>query len=174
MPVYVKGGDFKPAPEGLWDAVCVDVHDLGMKETQWGDKRKLRISWEIAAKMDDGRPFVVNKLYTASLHEKSTLYKDLKAWRGRPFTAEELRQFDVEKVLHAPCKVLVQHDDRDGQTYANVNTVLKADPKHKLAPSGNYVRLKDREGANGAASHDSEYGTEAGEPPEDEDSSIPF
>ena len=32
MPIYAKqkSGDFVPAPEGLWPAVCVDVVDKGM------------------------------------------------------------------------------------------------------------------------------------------------
>lgn len=94
--------------------------------------------------MEDGRPFTVRKIYTASLHEKSNLHKDLKAWRGRPFTAEELAGFDLEKVLGAPCQVLVQHTEKDGSVWANVAAVMKAAPGPRLAPSGCYTRIKDR------------------------------
>ena len=36
---------FTPAPEGLHQAVCCDVVDLGLKNTPWGDKHKIRIVW---------------------------------------------------------------------------------------------------------------------------------
>jgi hypothetical protein len=145
MAMIIKGnGDFEPAPEGLHSAVCVDVVDLGIQQTPWGDRHKVLLVWEIAMLMDDRRPFIVRKRYTASLHEKSNLNKDLKAWRGQPFTAEELAGFDIEKILKAPCQVLIQHTDKDGSVYANVTAIMKAAPGQKLAPSGHYTRAKDR------------------------------
>jgi hypothetical protein len=106
-------------------------------------RHKVQLVWELSATMADGRPFTVRKRYTASLHEKSNRHKDLKAWRGKSFSAEELKGFDIEKVLVAPCQVLVQHAEKDGQVYANVAAVMKA-AGVKLAPSGHYVRQKDR------------------------------
>jgi hypothetical protein len=141
------GGNFIPAPEGLHRAVCVDVVDLGMVDGQWGKKRKCRIMWEIDSKMDDGKRFVVGKQYTLSLHEKSGLHKDLKAWRGVAFTPDELKGFDVEKVIGAPCQLLIGHTEKDGSVYANISAITKADPKAKLTPSGTYIRAKNREGA---------------------------
>ena len=145
MPVIVKGtGDFVPAPEGLHLAVCVDVVDLGQQETPWGGRHKVLLVWEIAAHMEDGRPYIVRKRYTSSLHEKSNLNHDLKAWRGRPFTPDELAGFDIEKVLGVSCQVLIQHAVKEGMTYANVTAVMKAGPGQKLTPSGHYVRVKSR------------------------------
>jgi hypothetical protein len=143
--VIVKGtGDFVPAPEGLHNGVCVDVIDEGLQQTAWGQKWKVALVWELDAHKEDGTRFSVRKRYTASLHEKSNLAKDLKSWRGRAFTAEELSGFDVEKVLGAPCKLLVQHTEKDGATYANVTAIMRADPHGTLKPSGRYVRAKDR------------------------------
>jgi hypothetical protein len=144
MSLIVSGKNYTPAPEGVHAAVCVDVADKGMVETEWGSKHKCRIIWEIAAQMDDGRAFTIGKTYTVSLHEKSSLYKDLKGWRGRAFTADELRGFDLENVLGKPCQLVVVHEDKDGSTYANITAVVKADPKNQLKPSGKYVRAKDR------------------------------
>jgi hypothetical protein len=144
MSLIVSGKNYTPAPEGVHAAVCVDVADKGMVETEWGSKHKCRIVWEIAAPMDDGRPFTIGKTYTVSLHEKSSLYKDLKGWRGRAFTADELRGFDLENVVGKPCQLVVAHNDVDGTTYANVQAILKADVKNQLKPSGKYVRAKDR------------------------------
>jgi hypothetical protein len=104
----------------------------------------LAIVWEIDKSMADGRPFLVRKRFTASLHEKSNLHRDLKSWRGRAFTPQELAGFDIENVLGASCQLLISHTERDGTTFANVAAVMRAGLGQKLKPSGNYVRHKDR------------------------------
>ena len=88
--------NFTPIDEG----VCFRVIDLGTREEQWKDsppkKRTiLHVSWEIQdSKNDNGEPHVLGKTYTASLNENSALFKDLKLWRGKPFTDDELAEFD--------------------------------------------------------------------------------
>lgn len=169
MSLVVSGKTYTPAPEGVHAAVCVDVVDKGQVESQWGVKHKCRIVWEIAAMMDDGRRFTIGKTYTVSLHEKATLYKDLKSWRGRPFTADELRGFDLEKVVGAPCQVVVTHDEKDGEVYGNITAIMKADKSNILTPSGKYVRAKDRQDAQQATGR-AELTPEA----QAEEDSIPF
>jgi hypothetical protein len=145
MAIIVKGSDFVPAPEGMHSAVGVDAIDLGKQETPWGPKHKVVLVWEIDAVMEDGKRFTVRRRYTASLNEKSNLYKDLVAWRGRDFTPKELKGFDIEQVIGAACQVFVEHTQKDGQVYANVRVVTKAPAGPKLAPSGQYIRVKDRQ-----------------------------
>lgn len=166
MAFVVSGKTYTPAPEGVKAAVCVDVVDKGMQETEWGSKHKCRVVWEIPDTMEDGRRFTIGKSYTVSLHEKSTLYKDLKSWRGKPFTAAELAGFDLEKLIGAPCQLVITHEDKDGSVFANVTAIMKADPANRLTPSGSYQRVKDRQPAQGAP-------TPATPPPVEEDS-IPF
>lgn len=168
MALVASGKTYTPAPDGVHTAVCVDVVDKGMVEGQWGSKHKCRIVWEIAATMEDGRRFTIGKTYTVSLHEKSTLYKDLKGWRSKPFTADELRGFDLEKVIGAPCQLVVTHDEVDGATYANITAIMKADAKNIIKPSGSYVRAKDRQDAPQQSHGDAS----AAEPKQDD--SIPF
>jgi hypothetical protein len=167
MAFYVSGkGTFTPAPEGVHNAVCVDLVDMGPVQTRWGMKPKVRLVWELdpetAGTIEDGKQkgkrFIASKRYTPSLHEKAQLHKDLKAWRGRAFTPEELDRFDLEAVLGAPCKLVIQHDEKDGTTYSNIVTIMKADPKHKLIASGDYTRVKDRptegpQASNGDGEH---------------------
>lgn len=140
-----KTSSFEPAPEGLWPAVCVDVVDLGMVEGQFGTKHKCRIVWEISERMKSGDPYIASKQYTVSLHEKSALHKDLKSWRGKAFTPEELAGFDVERVIGAPCQLLIAQEEKDGSVYANIQAVTKADKRNIVKPTGKYVRMKDRE-----------------------------
>jgi hypothetical protein len=156
MPIMVNAGSgrsFKPAPEGISDGVCVDVVDMGLIETTWNGKtrkaHKVRLVWEIRETFKDEETgktmrFIVQRRYTASLHDKAGLRKDLKSWRGKDFTPEDLRGFDLEKIIGAPCKLVIEHAERDGETYANVAHITKADKNSVLQPSGDYIRVKDR------------------------------
>jgi hypothetical protein len=120
------GTDFEPAPEGLQHCVCVDVADLGMKDTQWGAKHKLRLVWELDQKMKDGRPYIVSAQFTVSLHPKSGLRKTLESWRGKKFTEQELAGFDLENLLGANAQVQVIHNTaEDGRVWANVATIVR-------------------------------------------------
>lgn len=169
---------FEPVPEGLYDAVCVDVVDLGMVPGMYGEKHKLKIVWEVSLKMADGRPFTISQRYTASLSPKANLYKDLKAIRGSDFTKEELKDFEMEKVLGSPCKILVEHNEKEGEVYANVGKIMKA--TDKLAASGKYKRAKDRDdyvaprSVTESAQEDSKDSGSQASDPELEKDSIPF
>jgi hypothetical protein len=142
--IIKSSGNFKPAPEGLHDAVIVDQFDLGLVETPWGKKPQLRTFWEINVLMENGKRFIVMKTYGVSLHKKAILRKDLQGILGRPLTEEELRGFEIESTIGMPCQVLIVHNTgSDGMVYANVQTVMKAGA-NRLSPSGNFIRHKDR------------------------------
>ena len=75
-------------------------------------RNQLVIRWELSDEfMEDGQPFLVSAFFTNSLSEKSRLRPLLEAWRGRPFTEEELNGFDLQNILGAPCLVTVIHKD---------------------------------------------------------------
>lgn len=132
MSLIVKtsgDGEFALTPEGAYVGRCIKVLDLGTQTTtgQFGTKaqKQVMITWELLdddVKMQDGRPFAVTQFYTASLHEKAKLRKDLEAWRGKKFTDEELEGFDLNAVLGAYCMLQIVHS-QDGQ-YANVNAIM--------------------------------------------------
>jgi hypothetical protein len=153
MPITARRPEknFTPAPEGLHHAVCVDVIDLGLLNTTWGEKYKIRIVWQIEeVNPETKRRFEVRKQYTLSLHEKANLTKDLQSWRGRKFTDDETKGFDVEKLIGANCQVQIVHDISDeASIYANVQAVV---PPPKGVPklvAQDYVRQKDRAKAQG-------------------------
>lgn len=148
MPIIAAEPEskFTPAPEGLHQAVCVDVVDLGLKETQWGEKHKVEIRWQLEAEnTDTGERFVVRAWYTLSLSEKAKLRQQLETWRGRKFSAEELKGFDLEKLIGANCQLQIVHNLSDeGKVYANVQAIVAHNPKvPKIAPQ-EYIREQDR------------------------------
>lgn len=153
MPMLVKNNStpLTPAPEGLYQAVCVDVVDLGMQKNPFGgaDQPKIQIFWQIdQVNPENQKRFLVTKMYTASLNEKATLRKDLETWRGRKFTREEEEAgFDVEVLIGVNCQVqVVQKAKDDGRVYANVMAIVPLGKgMTKLRPEG-YVRKQDRDG----------------------------
>lgn len=142
-----------PTP-GMHNGVCVDVYDAGVVETQWGPKEKIMLVWEIDEDHPDfDGPFRVNRKYTQSLNEKASLCQDLESWRGRQFTPEEKAGFETETLIGVSCQFNIVHNtDAQGRTWANVKAVLPLGKgQEPFAPSGYYVRVKDRKDEDEAA-----------------------
>ena len=129
------GGNFKRVPAGVFIGRCYSLIDLGtqLSTGQYGDKlqHKIRIGWELFGEDENGEsltvdvdgrdmPMTISKSYTVSLHEKAGLRKDLAAWRGRDFTDEEAKAFDVSKLMGVYCMVNVTTSETNGKTYSNV------------------------------------------------------
>lgn len=127
--------DFKKVPPGAYIGRCFSLIDLGTQLTsgQYGEKmqHKIRIGWELFGEDEAGQPLTImlngkempltiSKSYTMSLHEKASLRKDLAAWRGKDFTDEEARGFDVSKLVGAYCMVNAVNSETNGKTYTNV------------------------------------------------------
>jgi hypothetical protein len=132
-------GDFKPHPEGIHPAVCVDVMDLGLVETDFqGVKKmvnKVKLTFESEAKGDDGKPCTVSKNFTASLHPKAKLSEFLSKWRGRQVAPGET--IGLDKLIGASCTLVISHQQNmSGKTYASIDAVSK--PTKKVTPSGTY------------------------------------
>ncbi len=141
MRVSDNGGkEFEQAPAGTHIGRCVRLIDLG---TQFGEykgdptsARKVVVTWELPnALMTEGeyagKPFLVGKWYTASLGEKANLRKDLVNWRGREFTDEELRGFDIKKLLGVACMLSLTPNDKGK---VRVTGIMKLPPKTECPP----------------------------------------
>lgn len=166
--------EFIPAPAGIHNAVCIDVTPLKGKDTLYGWKKYFRIVWEIDEKMENGKRFIASKQYTPSLHPKSTLSKDLTAWRGKAFTAEELKGFDIDKVIGSPCNIAITHAEKDGAVYSNVTAIVPAKGV-KLKPTGDYKRVIDREGYKPDTTESNQHEPAGGTVQESsEDDIVPF
>jgi hypothetical protein len=141
LTISANKSDFETTPEGVHIARCIRVIDMGTQKSDWQGKEKFShkvlFTWELLGddRMSDGRPFAISKRYTASLNEKSQLYKDLCAWRGRQFTEAERQGFNVANVLGAYCLLQVAHAEKDGNTYANISSIM-ALPKGSAKPEG--------------------------------------
>jgi hypothetical protein len=57
------------------------------------------------------------------MNEKANLRKDLKSWRGRDFTEEEAKSFDISKLIGVACLLGVSNKESKGKTYLEVSSV---------------------------------------------------
>jgi hypothetical protein len=146
-----------PLPEaGTTQAVCCAVWDLGRQKTSFAGEEKIQhkviIAWEVTEKINapdseyNGKPYMLNKKYTLSLGDKANLRKDLESWRGRPFSAEELKNgFDLQKLYGVNCYIGIKHEPARNDpdvVYANVSAILPL-PKgtEKITP----LRARDEQ-----------------------------
>lgn len=134
--------DYTPLEAGTYPARCVALLDLGTQTSTYeGEAKaahKVLVQFEILdseARRSDGTPFVVSKRFTLSKHEKSALRGFLQGWRGRDFTPEEIKRFDLAVVLGAPCLLSVVNTTKDGKTFANIASASKL-PRGMAAPAG--------------------------------------
>jgi hypothetical protein len=159
MPIIAKAsGNFIPAPAGSHCATCCDVVDIGMVTVSFQgrtqQRHKIVICWQIDENMDNGKPFLVRRRYTNSLHEKSSLRKDLESWRGRPFNDQELQGFDLENLLSVGCLINVIHETQNGSTYANVASIMRLPKGMTAPPVRDYVRICERPAAQTDGAYD--------------------
>lgn len=131
-----KGGNFERCPSGMHLARCYRIVDLGTQKSEYMGQvkylHKIMLGWEIHGTDDngkplnmmDGRPFAIFKNYTLSWSEKANLRLDLQSWRGKAFTQEEMRKFDLKNILGAWCMInVIERAGQNGNTYANVDGV---------------------------------------------------
>lgn len=106
-------------PAGNYIARCYSMVEVGtVPETFQGEtkmQKKVRITWELPEEtrvfsQDKGeQPLVISKEYTLSMNEKSNLRKDLASWRGKDFSEDEAKRFDITALLGKACMLNIIH-----------------------------------------------------------------
>lgn len=105
-------------PIGPQPAMSVRLYDLGWQPGYQGGRsyQEIVILFELSEKMKKGdfagKHFRVTRRYRNTLgtaEKPSDLRKDLISWRkGRPFTPEEAKKFDLDRVIGKPCVLNLQ------------------------------------------------------------------
>lgn len=106
-------------PAGNFIARCYKMIHIGTVIENIEGKsvtlEKVRIGWELplerkvfdTAKGEE--PYVIDQEYTLSMSEKANLRKMLTSWRGKAFSEEEAKSFDIMKLLGVPCMLNIVH-----------------------------------------------------------------
>jgi len=149
----VQHSDFKPCPEGGQRLICCDVVDHGLQPPdRFGKiKRKGTLYWQSEHLIPEGeyagRPFIVHRRFTMSMHEKAGLRIFINAWRGKPMTDEQATALarDLDKLIGFNGYGQVMHVTKPRGTFAEILSMMPL-PKgfEKLTIDPLYVRFKDR------------------------------
>jgi hypothetical protein len=126
---------FQIAPAGTHLARLYRIIDLGTQMREFEGKvnmsRKAKFFFELHGEdvynkpllTADGKPLIQSREYTVSLNEKANLRRDLEAWRGKAFSEDELKGFDISNILGHFCMVNISHRQKGDMTYADLKGV---------------------------------------------------
>jgi len=139
LTVKDEGSNIPMLEMGDYIARCYGVADFGTQQTEYKgqkkDKHQIYVMFElpeIILEDSEGEKFTrtIGKKYTLSLHVESKLRPDLRRWRGKEFTSEELEGFDIMKLIGAPAILEIDHGTYDDKKYAFIDRIKK--PKEKV------------------------------------------
>lgn len=127
-----EGGDFERVDPGTYPARACLLVDLGTQRSrkfgntdEMVEQLKVILGWElVGTDRGDGTPHVMTDIFTNSLHKKANLRLLLEAWRGKPFSEDERRGFNLRGVMGVPCLLGVVHKEKGESIYAEINGVL--------------------------------------------------
>jgi len=151
-----EGSTFTPCPPGMHLARCYRIIDLGTQDqTYMGTTKQVHrmlMQFEVHGEDNEGiptntsrgEPMTISKNYTVSLAEMASLRKDLQTWRGKDFTPEELRGFELKNVLGQWAMLSITESENNGKVYSNISNInpVPASIKKLGLPQGfNEVKL---------------------------------
>lgn len=109
----------EPIEAGMHICRCYKMIQIGtVSENVLGKTtimQKVRIGWEFPelTKVFDEKkgpqPLVFEQEYTLSMGEKANLRKMLTSWRGKAFSEDEAKAFDITKLIGVPCLINITH-----------------------------------------------------------------
>ena len=136
---------FQIAPAGTHLARLYRIIDLGTQMREYEGKvtmnRKGKFFFELHGEdaegkpllTSDGKPLIQSREYTISLNEKANLRRDLEAWRGKSFTEQELKGFQLKTLLGHFCMVNISHRQKGDLTYADLKGISSVPAIYKKA-----------------------------------------
>ena len=124
------GVSIEKLENGVYTAVSSMIIDLGnqVSEKYQKTQRKFMMIWTVLGEdveiNGQKLPRTISKEYGFSLGDKSNLRKDLQAWRGQPFTSDELQGFNILNVLNKACQLQIIKEEKNGNTYNNISSIM--------------------------------------------------
>lgn len=131
-------------PAGNYVATCYSMIQIGtIDNTFKGVTKKtpkIRLGWELNDELkvfkegEQPKPWVIEKEYSLYMTDKSNLRKDLESWRGATWSDKEAEDFDITKLVGAPCMLNIIHHTADsGKVYEKISGITSL-PKSVPTP----------------------------------------
>lgn len=140
---------------GLQPARCFAIVDVGMQKVSFKGVEKdpqseIMIFFELPKFMhswkegEPKQPLIVIQRYTWSAGQKAKLPKVLKSWGKLSKNLESITVKLISQYVGAPCLLDIEHNERDGVTYANISAGglgVRAITEEFKAPEPFYTKM---------------------------------
>ena len=126
-----SGGDFPILDEGGYAARIYSIVDIGIHQTNFGEKQQIIVTWELPSELsDEGLPHAISMFYTLSLNDKANLRKDLEKMKGKipPEKLSSAAFIDTlfEKMLGTTCQLSISvYENKEGYKRNGIEGVGK-------------------------------------------------
>ncbi len=110
----------EPIEAGVYTASIVGIYDLGTQSQVWEGKPKE--SHQIVFLFELDTQQIVSKTYTASLHEKASLRKDLQAFTGGTF--EDGQTVDIFDFIGLSGQVNITKKKSGDKEYSKIESLM--------------------------------------------------
>lgn len=137
------GNDYANPTDGTKAARCIRIVDVGTQTVTWNKEEKLvrkcMFTWETDELMDSGKPFCVQKEYTALVSDRSNLGQDISKWLNKPIAdIEAEEEFELFDMLGKTCLITIQNKKgKNGKIYSNVEAVIAKPEAYPDPPEEN-------------------------------------
>lgn len=139
-----KGQSRELIPAGNYVARCYSMVEMGtITDSYMGEpktQQKVMITWELPTELkvfnkEKGeQPLVISQEFTLSLNEKANLRKILESWRGKGFSEDEAKAFDISKLIGVPGLLNIIHKPKqNGEMKQTISTITPV-PKGMTVP----------------------------------------
>lgn len=138
--------EFTLVPEGEYQAVCVDIVDLGMVHSEKWNKwqHKAAIVFQIDERdPKNNKRFEIAARHTLNMSPKANLRQFLGQWRGKPFTdAEANKSLSLSSLVGTNAMLTIVHNVSGEKTYANIFSLRKLGKGDAPMAAEAYVRAE--------------------------------
>lgn len=127
-----KPKTFDPVPAGAHVARLYQIIHIGTSEFEYmGETKKsdkIRLTFELCNEKkvfkegEEARPYSVSREFGFSMGPKSKLRPFIEGMRGVAMHDDEAYNLDIETLLGDACLITVVHEEKNGNTYANIHT----------------------------------------------------
>jgi len=156
MPFKLEKTKFTPHPEGRCTGVIKEVEDLGVVETQFGNKLKLVVKIVCDKhSTEEGEPMLVAKRFNQSASRRSALTEFREIIADRRLEDIELENFDEEaELIGKKVGFQIKHNVTDEATYANIANIWPLDETEKEVVETNKAKIYKPSDATDVADDD--------------------
>jgi hypothetical protein len=140
-PIIVEQKQYELPDEGWHKTKLIEVKDLGIVPTEFGDRRRIRFKYQVAQVGKDGQPLTTIEGFNASLAPRSNLARRIKDLTGQ-FPS---KQFNVASVEGWEGETCIEHNksEKTGKMYANIWKIRRPGEAAATGKSGLQKVTKD-------------------------------